>query len=131
MDRHRQRLTTLLAIATFVAPATAQVLPGYGGFGQPCPLTTGGWSLQWRPPLTSASWDSSTGLLYVSFGTVVQAFSYVPIGAIQALSASKNPLPIYTNTIVPRFHQILLSEKDHCPLRWEYQGTAGAYIWTD
>jgi hypothetical protein len=137
MDRNVQRLSAamkaLLAFALVIlaAPTSAQVQPGSGGYGGPCPHTTGGWSLSWPPPITSASWDSQTGLLYMVFNyKTAQAFSNVPLGIIQALSQTKNPSSIYS-TIMRSYHQILLSEKDNCPLRWEYQGLPEAYIWTD
>lgn len=133
MDRYLQRLILAAALALAPIVAQAQVQPGFGGFNpQTCPHTTGGWSLSWQPPLTSASWDSQTGLLYVVFyGRITQAFSNVPIGVIQALGQTKNPINIYNNAIIPNYHQVLLSEKDHCALRWEYQGLPESYIWTD
>ena len=122
----------LIAFLLLTTAASAQVQPGSGGYGGPCPQTTAGWSLSWAPPITSASWDSQTGLLYMVFNyKTAQAFSGVPQGIIQALSQTKTPIYLYNSTIVRSYHQILLSEKDNCPLRWEYQGLPEAYIWTD
>ena len=116
----------------FAAPAAAQTpASGYAPF--PCPQTTIGWALQWQGPLSSASYDSQSQILFVTFnnGSIVQAFSNVPIGIMQSLSYTKNPSAIYYGSIVPNYHQLLLSEKDHCTMRWEYQGLLGGYIWTD
>ena len=90
-----------------------------------------GWALQWPPPLTSASYDSGTALLYIVFNyTQVQAFSNVPIGIMQGLSYTQNPLAIYNGSIVPSFHQLLLTEKVACPLQWESNGQPYGYFWT-
>lgn len=127
----RRAATALLALTI---PASAQVPPsGYSPF--PCPQTTIGWALQWpqQAILTSASYDSGTKLLYLGFynSSIVQAFSNVPIGIMQSLSYTQTPLAIYNGSIVPSYHQILLTEKDHCTLQWESGGQPYGFIWTD
>lgn len=119
---HLQRL---IATALVFAPVAANA-------GFPCPQTTIGWALSWPGPLTSAAYDSASGLLFITFyGTRTQAFSNVPLGIMQSLSYTQNPIAIYNSTLIPSYHQILLTEKDHCPLQWEYQGTTQGYLWTD
>ena len=94
----------------------------------PCPKTTIGWALQWPGPITSASYDSQDQLLYIVWGnTRAQAFTKVPTGIMVALSYTQNPSAIYYGSLVPAYHQILLSQKDNCPMSWE----GGSYIWTD
>ena len=98
----------------------------------PCPKATIGWALTWPGPLTSASYDSGTSILYIVwYGTIPQAFANVPIGIMQALSYTQQPSQIYYSSIVPNYHQILLSEKDNCPLSWEFGGAPQGYIWTN
>ena len=55
----------------------------------------------------------------------------VGAGIMQALSYTQNPSAIYYGSIVPSYHQILLTEKDHCTIRFEYQGLAEGFFWTD
>ncbi len=122
----------MAALLLMTAAASAQT-PGSGYSPFVCPQTTIGWALSWSGPMSSASYDSASQLLFVTFnnGSVVQAFSNVPIGIIQALSYTQNPSAIYYGSIVPNYHQILLTEKDHCTLSWEWGGNSYGYIWTD
>jgi len=84
----------------------------------PCPKMTIGWALQWPASavITSASYDSSTQLLYIvkNYKTV-QAFANVPIGIIIGLSYTQNPNAIYNGSILPYFQQVTLNPKDNCP----------------
>jgi hypothetical protein len=102
----------------------------------PCPYITFGWALQWPASavITSASYDSGTQLLYLVFNTnQAQAFTNVPIGIIQSLTNTQNPLQMYNSIINPTYHQALLTEKDNCPIHYQIddtpQGQAG-YFWT-
>ena len=135
---------SLAALLLLTAPAIAQWDPAQNIPGQantpasgyaptPCPQTTSGWALQWSGPLSSASYDTGSQVLFITFnnGSIVQAFSNVPLGIMQALSYTQNPSAIYYGSIVPGYHQLLLTEKDHCTLRWEYQTLTEGFIWTD
>jgi hypothetical protein len=136
----RVAVTLLLLLSAATASAQrVQNIPGQantpasGYAPTPCPQTTSGWALQWSGPLSSASYDMGTQVLFLTFanGSIVQAFSNVPLGIMQALSYTQNPSAIYYGSIVPSYHQLLLTEKDHCTLRWEYQGLTEGFIWTD
>ena len=121
----------LLVLLLTASSAAAQTpASGFGPFQ--CPHTTIGWSLQWSGPITSASYDSGNQLLFIVFNyKTVQAFSNVPIGLMQSLSQTQQPIAIYNSSIISGYHQILLSEKDNCPLSWEFGGNPYGYIWTD
>ena len=107
--------------------------PASGYAPTPCPQTTSGWALSWSGPLSSASYDMSSQVLFLTFnnGSIVQAFSNVPLGIMQALSYTQNPSAIYYGSIVPGYHQLLLTEKDHCTIRFEYQTLTEGFFWTD
>lgn len=94
--------------ATFAAPPAT-----------PCPYTTIGWAMQYPPSatITSVSYATDQQILYVVFNsTTVSAFSNVPIGIMQAFSATTNPLTIYNGSVVHAFHPIMLSTPSNCPL---------------
>ncbi len=115
------RLVLILVFLLSSVPAFAQA-------AFPCPKTTIGWALQWPGPITSASYDSQDRLLYIVWNnTQAQAFANVPTGIMVALSYTQTPSYIYYGSLVPAYHQILLSQKDNCPLSFE----GGHYIWTD
>jgi len=100
----------------------------------PCPKSTIGWALQWpaSASITSASYDSGTKLLYIVFNyTIAQAFNNVPIGIMQSLSYTQNPLAIYNTTLTSAYQQILLTQKDNCPLSWEFGGNPYGYVLTN
>jgi hypothetical protein len=120
------------ALALLAAlPANAQVPPS-GRAAFPCPYATIGWALSWTgKTITSASYDSGTQILYLVFNyTRAQAFYPVGVGVMTSLSYTQNPMAIYP-TIVSQYHQLLLTEKDNCPLKWEFGGNGYGYIWTD
>ena len=72
-------------------------------------------------------YDQNTQLLYVIFGnTVASAYSNVPISIMQTFSTSTNVMNTYNTYVVPRYHSLLLAEKNNCPLLFE----TGAYIWS-
>lgn len=86
----------------------------------PCPTTTIGWALQWPGPITAALYDQQSQLLYIIWNyTIAQAFSNVPTSVMQSLSNQSNPVNIYNYTIIPGYHQLLLTQKDNCPLQIE------------
>lgn len=117
------RFLTLLALL-FAAPAHAAT----GFAATPCPRSTIGQSWSYPPPITGVSYDSQDQLLYVIWNyRTAQAFSNVPVSIIYLFSNGNNPVTAYNNAIVPQYHQILLSQKDNCPISWEQ----GGYIWTD
>ena len=122
----RLLLTLLLALAATASQAqTRTPASGYAPF--PCPRSTTGWTLQFPPPLTSVSYDSSTQLLYVVFNyTTAQAFVSVPVSVMQLFTSfqTQPPSTIYNSTVVPNYHQTLLSEKDNCVMQWEFGGNA-------
>jgi hypothetical protein len=115
------RLWAALFLLWMTLPANAQA-------AFPCPTTTIGWALQWPGPITSIAYDSQDQLLFVIWNnTRAQAFDKVPTGIMVALSYTQNPSAIYYGSLVPAYHQILLSQKDNCPLSFE----GGGHIWTD
>jgi hypothetical protein len=105
----------ILALWTLLAPAVALAQRVQGVF--PCPKMTSGWALQWPPPLTSASYDMGTKLLYIVFNyTSVHAFANVPVGIIISLSYTQNPSAIYYGSILPAYEQVTLDPKTLCPV---------------
>ena len=96
-----------------------------------CPTFTAGWSQQWsNQPILFASWESTSGLLYIVFATQqVSAFSNVPLGVIQQFSnlATTNPMPFYLNAVQNNYHALLLSTPNNCAVKNE----TGGYLWTD
>ena len=119
------------AIFLFAFSAFAQVPPsGFTPF--PCPASTGGWTIQWSGPITSASYDNVTQMLYIVWNyKIVQAFANVPVGIQQALTYTTNPQQIYNNSIIPGYHLVMLSEKDHGPLQAEFGRVPYALIYMD
>jgi hypothetical protein len=116
-------IRALLAFLLLAAPARAQ--PAY-----PCPQISFGWSQQWwNQPISSASYDSVSQLLYVVFSppSNVSAFSNVPLNVFSTFAQAGNPLSFYSCCVLPRYHALLLSTQNNCPILFE----TGAYIWTD
>lgn len=95
---------------------------------RPCPSVTAGWSKQYATAITSIQYSQDQFLLYVIFNnTVASAFSGVPIGVMQNLSNTTNPVPYYNSFIVPSFHALMLASQNNCPLLNEN----GVFLWTD
>ena len=128
----RALLSLVLGLWASLAFAQSTVPPqGFALF--PCPQTTIGWALQWPASavITSASYDSGTQILYIVFNyTNAQAFTNVPIGIIQSLSHTQNPLAIYNGSIGNTYHQALLTEKDNCVFYFEANTQPTHYFWT-
>lgn len=118
----RRLIQVLSLLVGLVAPGTAAAQAIV------CPLSTIGWTQTWSPPLTSASYDSGTQLLYVVWNyTTVFAFSNVPLRVINTFSNNPNPVNVYNSYVAHVYHSILLAQSNNCPLLWEN----GAYLWTD
>ena len=123
------RIISLILALIWASPALPQA-------AFPCPYITFGWALQWPASavITSASYDSGTQLLYLVFNyTNAQAFTNVPIGIIQSLTNTHNPLQMYNSIISTTYHQALLTQKDNCPLHWQTDDTPqgqDGYLWT-
>lgn len=86
---------------------------------QPCPYVTIGWSAQYSPssPITSVLYDSGLQFLYVIFqGNIVSAYSNVPTSVMQAFSSSQQPMQVYQGLVLGRYHPMLLSNQQNCPL---------------
>lgn len=111
--------TAILFLSLFVGAAAAQT----------CPAPVSGWTLSWQnQPISSATYDSSTSLLYLFFGVSTPvAFSNVPYAAMQGLSSTRSPVDFYTYNLLPVYHALLLNQQSRCPLLNEN----GAYLWTD
>ena len=102
--------------------------PSFAQAASPCPKSTIGWALSWSGPITAALYDSQAQLLYIIwYNKIPQAFYPVPITVMQQLSNGANPVPIYNTIIINQYQQILLSQKDNCPLSWE---AGGGYLFT-
>ena len=112
----------LAALALLPTPALAQAYI-------PCPQMSFGWTTQWQGgTLQSAAYDQAAKVLYVaSFTQVVAAFSGVPLSTFQSFTRARNPYQFYTTSIVPAYHQLLVYEKDNCPVLLEN----GLYLWID
>jgi hypothetical protein len=116
-------LALLFLLAASPALATAP---------SPCPNTTSGFTVTWPGQITSASYDPTTQLLYLTFyNTIPQAFSNVPMSVLTAMQRTSQPYSFYLTQIVPAYHQMLLSERDYCPLLFENPYGPAGYIWSD
>ena len=110
----RALLAALLALA---APAHAT-----------CPHMTDGWAQTWSGPIQSASYDRYAQVLYlVSATQTVAAFSGVPFGVMQSLTRAQNPYQFYATRILNTYHQVLITEKENCPVLTE----DGLYVWVN
>lgn len=93
-----------------------------------CPSFTAGWSQSYSGfRITSASYDTTTLLLYVIFSsTIPTAYSNVPLSVMQGFSRTKNPDTYWSSSVNPYYHSLLLQETSNCPLLLE----TGAYLWS-
>ena len=114
------RLALAALLTLLAAPAQA---------AYPCPYLTFGWTTQWPTgTLQSAAYDQEAQVLYVvSFTQVVAAHSNVPLGVFQSFTRASNPYQFYVGSIASTYHQMMIFEKDNCPVLLE----SGQYLWIE
>lgn len=110
--RARWRVFLVVVAALFFARA-ARAAPA-----TVCPQSTISWAVNYTSqPIQSVSYDSTTQYMYVVFTTqVVWAFYGVPTSLMQTFSQTKNPMQIYQNSLLGRYHVMLLFETNNCPI---------------
>ena len=113
-------MRVILAALFVILAAPAQA-------ASPCPYLTFGWTTQWQTgTLQSAAYDQEAQVLYVvSFTQIVAAHSGVPLGVFQSFTRASNPYQFYTGSIASTYPQMMIFEKDNCPVLLE----SGQYLW--
>src|SRR5215472_11654206 len=118
----------------------ALALLGLGAFQQ-CPPVTGGSSKQWFGfPITSATYDTTSLVLYVIFGAKnPTAYSAVPLSVWQGFVRATNPVTYWQSQVNPYYRAMLLFETTNCPLLTTQTPSsstgppefAGTLLWTN